>query len=161
MKRLIVILLFITSTVTAQHSHIERWKNDSLPEFREMLLEELNFARQEPQTYSKSIGIDLSGFAPAKALVVSDTLMHYAQWYAEWLMANPDKFAHSNFPYAESILWNYDVCESIDQFIIDKNVPDLGHRKHLLSQNEGKVGIGISKGWVGYWYRTYVVILTE
>ena len=58
-------------------------------------------------------------------------------------------------------LWNYDICNSIKQIIVDDGVPSLEHRKHLLGCPESKVGIRIAKGKVGRWLSYYVVIITK
>lgn len=125
------------------------------------LLDELNYARANPEAYGLAIDVDLSYIHATMHLEWDKGLARQAQRYSKFLYEN-EYLVHSGDPrYRESILWNYDVCNSIKQFIIDEDVPSLAHRKHLLDSREIKAGIGISKGRVGRWYCVYVVILTQ
>jgi hypothetical protein len=163
MKKYMLIFLLISSTAFGQYSDHEKSHigKDDIAYSRIMLTSELNDARSNPIAYGDGLDIDLSMHSSSKQLTTDRKLQWYAQWYANELLENSERFEHSAMEFPESILWNYDVCTSIEQFIIDKDVPSLGHRKHLLNPDYGFLGIGIAKGWVGEWYRTYVVILTR
>lgn len=125
-----------------------------------MLLLELNSVRSNPLYYGTSMGLDLGYIEPLPTLHWDNHLASRAQVYSQVLYDNVE-LTHSTMPYYESILWNYDVYNSISQFIIDDGVPDLGHRRHLLNRFETKIGIGVTYGRVGAWDRVYVVILTK
>lgn len=146
---LFFILVFSASIAVSQDYHAEKMN----------LLYELNIARSDPQFYGLSVGVDLSDYQASGELQWDNNLAKEAQRFSKELFDNKTLF-HSTMPFRESILWNYEACNAIRQFIIDAGVPDLGHRKHLLDGSETKIGIGITKGWVGHWNRVYVVILT-
>ncbi len=163
MKKLLVLFLFISIFSFGQEmtDHEKSHINPNVSIERFVMLDELNSARQNPVTYGKNIGIDLSDFKPTTPLIEDKNLNFLASYYAKELLKMAPEFKHSDMPFYESILWNYDPCLSIQQFIVDKGVNNLGHRKHMLNANETKIGIGIAKRWEGQLYRTYVVILTD
>ncbi len=118
----------------------------------------LNRVRQNPAAFSKEIGVDLSKVQKRPALVWNDILGKVSRDKA-LDMANRDYFGHvtpdgfginylmnaagykllpawlqdKKANYFESIAAGYPTgVETIRQLILDKGVPDLGHRKHLL-----------------------------
>lgn len=178
-KRLIIIFLFISITAFGQTNTEDADLTAAIIELlyhrtthyevngadvdveKAMILKDINYARANPTTYGRAIAVNLSKYSRMGRLDTLYKLNVNAQWYAEKLLERgPQRFDHSGMP-NEVMLWNYDVCGSIDQFIIDKNVPDLAHRRMLLNPGYTQVGIGVAKGWVGDAYRTYVVMLME
>lgn len=162
MKKLLVLLLLISNFSFGQYVSLKQAEHEKshigsdIEQEKNMLLNLLNQARENPQTLGKRLDINLSRYKPMQALSSDIELTRYAQWYSEQLLEQAPMFEHSNLDFEESILWNYDVCVSIDQFI--NSTP---HRRHMLDKTNGKIGIGITKGLVGQLYRTYVVILTN
>lgn len=177
MKSLITLLMLISTSIYGQdkphtvyltYNQLHKDSEHELSHVNEdegihikYILDELNEARANPVVYGKSIDVDLSLFKPMEALSLVEDLSLNAKWYSQRLFDMAPVFEHSHFLFKESILWNYDVCSSVSQFIIDEGVPDLGHRKHMLNRTQTKVGIGVTSGFIGGWHRTYVVILTK
>lgn len=138
-------------------------------------LEYLNKVRANPASYSKALNVNLNSIKPSPALIWDDVLAQEAQRKAADMATN-NYFAHvdkkgygmnyyvhkAGYTLPQNWLKNKaeNYVESlgattegpndfIDQLIIDKGVPDLGHRKHLLSVGEffsknTHVGIGIA-----------------
>lgn len=77
---------------------------------------------------------------------------------ADWLKNKASSFF-------ESIAANYPTGEdAIKTLIIDKGVPSLGHRNHLLGLNQWNaslkdIGIGFVKRETGSKYKTYVCVI--
>lgn len=166
MKKLTLLLVFISTLCFSQPmtDHEKIHLTSDLTEEKIYFLDELNYARQYPSKYGDDIGVNLDMFDSSGILTEDKLLSLFAQDYAEKLLkigGSLEMSSHSKMEYYESILWCYDPCVGVKQFIIDAGVPDLGHRKHMLASSERSVGIGIAKGWVGGYYRSYIVILTE
>lgn len=125
----------------------------------------LNQVRQDPESYSQSIGVDLSDVEPRPPLNWNQILVKVAEEKAKD-MATRNYFSHQN-PEGRGINImiyeaGYDIPESwysnpasnyfeslasgwgsvstgedfINMLIIDEGVPSLGHRKHLLGMDE-------------------------
>lgn len=124
---------------------------------------ELNQVRMSPYNYGSFIGVDLSEYTPVRPLILDVVLERKAQAFAEKLLRNGDLY-HSKMRYNESVLWNYNPFNAIDQFISEEYAMkpgQLGHREHMLNSTDTYVGIGVVGGNVGQYYRYYVVILTK
>ena len=118
----------------------------------------LNKIRQNPDSYSKEIGVDLSDVSPIHQLRWNDTLALVAEERAQD-MADRNYCAHvdpegygvnykinkagyklnklfledKSANFFESIGCGHENgIELIKELIIDRNTPDLGHRYHLL-----------------------------
>ncbi len=141
-------------------------------------LELLNEARANPAAYGASIGVDLSGVAPAQPLAFDPRLISAAQEHS--LDMSVQGYFDHNTPqgetpgeritasgfnwesYGESIAASpgLNPAEALSALIADQGVPDLGHRIQLLAmtamfQSENAVGIGIlenSSGPLGNYY---------
>lgn len=135
----------------------------------------LNQFRSDPELYGSRIGLDLSQVRRSRTLQWDATLARAAEEKA-YDMANENFFAHidhhghgmnyrvqelgyllppewtarASANYIESIAANNkDPRHFIDQLIIDKDVPDKGHRLQLLAitnfyRNASRIGIGIA-----------------
>lgn len=160
MKKILILFLLVPFLLSGQSlkqlEHEKSHIGSDIEQEKIMLLNLLNQARKDPQTLGKRLELDLARYSPMQALSSDIELTRYAQWYSEQLLEQAPLFEHSNLDLEESILWNYDVCVGIDQFIKSST-----HRRHMLDNSNTKVGIGVTKGWVGEWYRTYVVVLTD
>jgi hypothetical protein len=131
----------------------------------QLFLERLNDARANPAAYGASIGLDLSGVAPAQPLAFNSQLIQAARLHSVD-MFNRHYFDHvtpegigpsqrmkaAGFPAfssAESISEGFPgVASSLQELIIDTGIPSLGHRHQLLAidpgfKNQKQVGIGI------------------
>jgi uncharacterized protein YkwD len=145
----------------------------------QLLLEILNAARAYPAGYGRSIGLDLSSVAASQPLAFNLLLMESARKHSQD-MNDRNFFGHLNpdnqdpgdridavgYPwsgYGESIAAGYDtVDEALRALIIDDGVPDLGHRKHLLSIDSvsatlPEVGVGIVLNGTGQYNDYYTI----
>jgi uncharacterized protein YkwD len=125
----------------------------------------LNKVRANPESYSQSIGVDLSGVEARPALKWNNILQQVAEEKARD-MANRSYFNHTtpegkginimineagytipadwysepSFNYFESLAAGWGAVSTgedfIDLLIIDEGVPNLGHRKHLLGMDD-------------------------
>jgi uncharacterized protein YkwD len=125
----------------------------------------LNQVRANPESYSQSIGVDLSGVEPRPALKWNNILQKVAEEKAKD-MANRNYFSHTSpeglginimindagytIPadwystpsanYFESLASGWGSVSTGEDFInlliIDEGVPSLGHRKHLLGMGD-------------------------
>lgn|SRR5262245_43014603 len=151
--------------------------------------EYLNKVRKDPAKFSKEIGVDLSDVKPRKDLKWNDVLAMVAEKKA-LDMANRDYFGHvtpegiginiqiheagyklpsawikdkkQNFFESISAGRNTGV-EVIQDLILDKDVPDAAHRRHLLGMTDfyakcTDIGIGFARNPKSK-YRTYVGII--
>ena len=97
--------------------------------------------------------VDPSGFG----------INHYINKSGYWL--NPDWLKEKKLNYFESIAAEVSDGESaIRVFIVDKGVPSLGHRIHLLGLDEWNaslkdIGIGFVRRKTGSKYTTYVSLI--
>lgn len=139
----------------------------------QLFLLELNQARANPAAYGASIGVDLSGVAPAPPLAFDPRLVEAAQLHSED-MNNQAYFNHVTpqgedvgdrltsvlYPwttYGESIAGGPGLttpAAALSDLIIDAGVPDLGHREQLLAMtaeysSQNQVGIGIVQSGSG------------
>jgi hypothetical protein len=131
----------------------------------QLFLERLNDARANPAAYGASIGLDLSGEAPAPPLAFNTQLIQAARLHSLDMFnrhyfdhATPDglgplqRIKAAGFPpvtSAESISEGFPgVASALQTLIIDAGIPTLGHRRHLLAldayfRKQNQVGIGI------------------
>lgn len=132
----------------------------------QLYLEQLNDARANPPAYGQSIGLDLSNVAAAQPLAFDTRLIDAARQHSQDMAAR-HYFDHNTpegiTPFqriqaagflfsaaAEAISSGESTTDqSLSDFIIDKGVPDLGHRVNLLAldsttQSLRQTGIGIS-----------------
>jgi hypothetical protein len=133
----------------------------------QFLLEQLNDIRANPAAYGATIGVDLSGVAPAQPLAFDPILVQVAQQHSQDMndqgyfgQISPQGFdpgqrlTQAGFAWAswrESLLAgaNYpDTTTALRALITDLNNPSLIDRNQLLavdalSQSQGLVGIGI------------------
>jgi hypothetical protein len=145
----------------------------------QVFLERLNDARGNPAAYGASIGLDLSGVQPAQPLAFNPLLIQAARNHA-WDMNNRGFFSHvtpegvgavqrirnaglNPTYWGESLIAGpaFDTPEeALRGLIIDAGVPDLGHRRHLLSIDprarvDNQIGIGVVQNASGslenYW----------
>lgn len=146
----------------------------------QLLLEQLNAIRADPAAYGQSIGLNLSGVAPAQPLAFNTLLEEAAQAHSQD-MNDANYFGHTSstgqtpdqrmtaagfnwYAWGESIAAGYSTSSSaLQALIVDQGVPDLGHRIQLLAmsglfQGQNQVGIGIVSG--SGTYGTYYTIDT-
>jgi hypothetical protein len=147
----------------------------------QLFLEELNDARANPAAYGASIGLDLSGVAPAPPLAFDPRLIQAARLHsldmnnrAFFGHTNPDgldpgaRLTNAGYPWytwAESIGSGAPLAQPADALralIIDSGVPDLGHRKQLLAMGavyaiQTQVGIGIVQNGSGPYLHYYTI----
>lgn len=162
MKKLLILFLLVSNLSFGQYASLEEQKHEKthigsdVEQEKIMLLNLLNKARQDPQTLGKRLELDLSRYKSMQSLTNDIELTRYAQWYSEQLLEQAPMFEHSNLSYPEIIAWSYDPCKTINQFILSPS-----HRQEMLDASHTKVGVGLTKGYVGKYFRSYVVILFE
>ena len=147
----------------------------------QLLLERLNDARANPAAYGASIGVDLSGIAPAPPLAFDTRLVGAARQHSQDMAAR-DYFAHDTpegvtpgerltaegFPWTswgESVAANAafsDPGAALRALVVDEGVPSLGHRRQLLAadavfRTQEQVGIGVVHDWAAPWVNYYTV----
>jgi hypothetical protein len=139
----------------------------------QLFLEQLNDARANPAAYGASIGVDLSGVAPAAPLAFNLELIQAARQHSQdmnvrayFSHVTPDgvdpgtRITQAGFAWTgwgESIAGGTAYpgpAEALAGLIEDAGVADLGHRRHLLAidaiyQNQNQVGIGIVQAGTG------------
>jgi uncharacterized protein YkwD len=139
----------------------------------QLFLEELNDARANPAQYGASIGVDLSGVAPAQPLAFDTRLIDAARLHSQDM--NDRAYFNHNTPEgidpgarisATGFVWTGwgeslaggtafpNASDALRALIADTGVSDLGHRRHLLAidpayQNQNLAGIGIVQGGSG------------
>jgi uncharacterized protein YkwD len=146
----------------------------------QLLLQQLNAIRADPAAYGQSIGLDLSGVAPAQPLAFSTLLETAAQAHSQD-MNDQNFFGHDSstgqtpdermtaagfnwYAWGESIAAGFSTSASaLQALIVDQGVPDLAHRIQLLAMSgiyldQNQVGIGIVSG--SGTYGTYYTIDT-
>ncbi len=146
----------------------------------QLLLQQLNAVRADPAAYGRSIGLDLSGVAPAQPLAFSPILESTARAHSQD-MNDQNFFGHNSSAgqtpdarmtaagfdwekWGESIAAGFPSSASaLQALIVDQGVPDLGHRLHLLAmtslfQGQNQAGVGIASGSGSY--GTYYTIDT-
>ncbi len=144
-----------------------------------LFLELLNAARGNPAAYGQSIGLDLSGVAASMPLAFNLRLNQGARLHSED-MNRRDFFAHVNpdgldpgeridrtgynwKAYGESLAAGFDTpADALEALIVDDGIPDLGHRKHLLSIDSVsatlvEVGIGVVQDGTGIYDDYYTI----
>jgi uncharacterized protein YkwD len=131
----------------------------------QLFLERLNDARSNPAAYGASIGLNLSGVAPAPPLAFNTRLIQAA--YRHSLDMFTRHYFDHNTPqgitplqrihaagnpaaaWGESIAKGWPgVASALQELIVDRGIPDLGHRRHLLGidplfKSQNQVGIGV------------------
>jgi hypothetical protein len=145
----------------------------------QLFLERLNDARADPAAYGASIGVDLSGVAASQPLAFDPRLIQSARDHSQDMNVN-NYFGHTGsdgsdpgqrmsaagFPWsswAESIAAGFSTPESaLAGLIQDNGVPDLGHRRQLLSidsfyQPFQEVGVGIIQNGSGAYHNYYTI----
>jgi uncharacterized protein YkwD len=147
----------------------------------QLFLEELNNARANPAAYGASIALDLSGVAPSPPLAFNTNLIEAARLHSIDMDVN-NYFAHDT-PQgvdpgarmtAAGFVWNSwgesiaggtaypGPADALAGLIIDRGVPDLGHRIQLLAMapaflSQNQVGIGIVQAGTGSLTNYYTV----
>jgi len=158
MKKLFtIVMLFAVSLSIA----FLQEKEEVQTKAKEFIYSEINCARQNPANYGVENGVTLENVDLIPWFIDND-LEAKAQEYAEYL-ADEGDLIHSDMPYRESILWNYDYKNSINQFITERGAPKgiLSHREHLLNDNDKYVGVGIDEAIRSGHKVYYVVILSK
>jgi uncharacterized protein YkwD len=147
----------------------------------QLFLERLNDARANPAAYGASIGVDLSGVAPAPPLAFDPRLVEAARRHSQDMAAR-DYFAHDTpggvtpgqrltaegFPWTswgESVAANWafwDPNAALRALVVDDGVPSLGHRRQLLAADavfraQEQVGVGFVHNWASPWVNYYTV----
>ncbi len=145
----------------------------------QVFLERLNDARANPAVYGQSIGLDLSAVAPSQPLAFDARLIQAARGHSQD-MNDQNYFSHTGsdgsnpgarmnaagFPtqgWGESIAAGPATPEAALQLlIVDSNVPDLGHRRHLLAIDTSfrahqSVGVGIVQNGSGGYHNYYTI----
>ena len=150
----------------------------------------INAMRANPAAYSAQLGVNLNSVKPMPALTWNDTLARVAE-IKVLDMAKRNYFNHINpdgygmnfyinkagytLParwldniqnnYFESIQAGAGSGEDAVKFlIIDKDIPALGHRKHLLGIGDWDaslydIGIGFVRNKEGAYYKSYTCVL--
>jgi uncharacterized protein YkwD len=135
----------------------------------------LNAARADPAAYGRQVGVDLSAAAPSRPLAWSGLLAASAQAHSADMAArnyfghagsdgsNPgQRMARAGYQFStwgESIAAGIgDPAEALAQLVVDRGVPDLGHRRMLLAIGSPyslltDVGIALALGgaYGSYW----------
>jgi uncharacterized protein YkwD len=135
----------------------------------------LNAARADPAAYGRAVGVDLSAAAPSRPLAWSGLLAASAQAHSADMAArnyfahagsdgsNPgQRMARAGYQFStwgESIAAGIaDPAEALAQLVVDRGVPDLGHRHMLLAIGSPynlltEVGIALAAGgsYGSYW----------
>jgi hypothetical protein len=147
----------------------------------QLMLEQLNDIRANPQAYGASIGVDLSGVAPAQPLAFDTRLIEAARLHAQDMNTRgyfdhntPEgitpsmRLTEAGFPW---LAWGESSAAgtayptsagALAALITDAGVPDLSHRIHLLAmtslfQPQSQVGIGIVQGGTGPLVNYYTI----
>lgn len=129
---------------------------------RSQVVDSINYYREAPiERVAESYGINLpSAFKPMPKYTMDEKLNRSAQRWAN-RMARTGNYWHSKTKYTESIdavqAWQGGYELSVGRFIVDKYVPNKGHRKHLLSWPDTLIGVGIATSKKG---ETFVCIQT-
>lgn len=149
----------------------------------QLFLELLNDARADPAAYGAAIGVNLHGIAPAQPLAFNLQLTEAARRHSldqslrgyfdhitpegldPGLRLNLAGFIWTS--YGESLAGGTvfsGPAEALAGLIIDRGVPNLGHRRHLLAidavfTDQNQVGIGIVRNGPGP-LRNYYTINT-
>jgi uncharacterized protein YkwD len=131
----------------------------------QLFLERLNDARANPAAYGASIGLNLSGVAPAAPLAFNTRLIQaaylhsldmFTRHYFDHVTPNgitpPQRMLAAGVrpvTWGESIAEGWPgVASALQELIVDTGVPDLSHRRMLLEVDavfkpQNQVGIGI------------------
>lgn len=120
------------------------------------VLDEINLARNNPYNYGIKYNLNLSYIDNKEPLILDEELsIDCYNWALE--MANSNDLKHDESDdNSESIAVTANINNLVNIFIIDKDVPSLGHRHHLLGygedyKNDTNIGIGIVKKNNLYW----------
>lgn len=125
----------------------------------QQLYDELTYARANQKQYGKEHKLKLKNKKKA-AFQKNNSLEEKAQKYAEY-MANTGRYRHSRMNFNESIAYNYWPHNLLFELIEDKDVADVGHRKHLLSYNNKDTQVGIGVANDENTGRYYICVLTS
>jgi uncharacterized protein YkwD len=145
----------------------------------QLFLELLNDARANPAAYGATIGLDLSGVAPAQPLAFSPLLIEAARLHAQDMSARSyfdhttpegldpgQRLSATGFAWTgwgESLAAGFpDPGTALAALVLDAGIADLGHRRHLLAidasfQSHRQIGIGIVLGGAGPYQDYYAV----
>jgi uncharacterized repeat protein (TIGR01451 family) len=122
-------------------------------------LERLNDARANPTAYGKTIGVDLSSFAPVMPEAFDLHLMQAAQLHSEDMynrsyfshytpegLSPSDRAAAAGFVglvYESISLGVTDPAQILALYVIDAGVPGAGHRIQMIGVDHRQAGVGI------------------
>lgn len=187
-----LLLISCASTSEDNFVLVEQSEAERINEInRKMAFDYLNAVRNNPSAYSEELGVDLSEVEKRPELIWNENLAT-AAYNKVKDMAENDYFSHvdldgygmnyrineAGFHLADYLLQsktanNFESIAAgtkhdsgkimIQLFIIDKNIPDLGHRKHLLGMTDfwaesEYCGIGFYKQ-PGSKYTHYICVL--
>lgn len=129
-----------------------------------VLAQELNAIRANPAAFAKSYHLAfLDSIPPRDTLILDYKLCYEAHKRAEFYAAN-NKLAHLFTGYRESIGYALDLyyLERVEiyEYLLDRNVPSFGHRKHLLGLNNKDTRLGIGYAFNPTIRQWSVVIIT-
>lgn len=124
--------------------------NKSIDSLKEVFLTIINNARSNPRQYGINNNLQserLDTILPNKIYIINNLLNLKAQNYANKLSF----INYKGIPYLKHSTMNYDeslvMCTSLEkgfyQLILDYNVPNKGHRQHMLVSELSLIGIGI------------------
>lgn len=120
------------------------------------VLTEINTARANPSIYGTKYNLDLRYIEPSNPLELDEDLsIDCYNWALEMANTNTLKHDYSD-DNNESVAVTPNINNLVNIFIIDKNIPDLGHRHHLLAhgssyKDDTNIGIGIVYSNNKYW----------
>lgn len=124
--------------------------NKSIDSLRSVFLTIINTTRSNPKQYGINNNLQserLDTLVPTKPFIINNLLNLKAQSYASKLSFINYKdisfLKHSTMVYSESIVMGTSLTSCFYNFILDNNISDKGHRKHLLVSNDSIIGIGI------------------
>ena len=169
-----------TTPLTLEHLEVRELLSGVQPtEFEQLVLERLNDMRADPAAYGQSIGLDLSYVEPTQPLAMNTQLNLAADWHSRDMNDNRffghvssnglrlgSRISGAGFAwtsYGESIAAGYATADSVLRaLIIDKGIPSLGHRRHLLAiddvyKNLNQVGVGIVEGGDGPYVNYFTI----
>lgn len=152
---LLLIILADRKKCAAQSTYI---KDNLINSF----ITEINNARNNPKIYGNIIGIDLSNVQSSNKLIYNKSLSEKAAKYLDKMIEEEEgDLVHSGLNINESLA-SGNSNTLISSLIKDKNIDDLGHRKHLLGicnpfKDQTEIGIA----YCYYEGDCYLIIWTQ